>query len=99
MHWGKEHTMHFVGKFVHCHSVYGMHEGLVHRALRDGIILVHHVQLAGGESATKGEFEAEAYHSSDGPDYAPTQFLFPGPGMFIPYGGIYGLWPRPGLWI
>lgn len=94
----KEIVRQYVGQLVHCHSVYGHHEGLVHRALHDGFILVHHVQLAGGEQMTPEDIQAEAHNDSqDDGDMTTVQFFLPAPGLFVPYGGLYGLWPRPGF--
>lgn len=92
MKWSKEHAVKFVGKYVHCHSVYGMHAGMVHRALRDGIILVNHVQLASGQTPAADDIQTGLYANGDSLNLEP---VFGWPGMFIPYGGLFGLWPRP----
>jgi hypothetical protein len=93
----KEYCRRFVGQWVHCHSVYGVHQGLVHRALHDGIILVQYTSLASGQAAGSGDFQPGVHSAHDGRDVTPVQFPFPfvGPGLFIPYGGIFGLSPFP----
>ncbi|MCL6452579.1 MAG: hypothetical protein K6T78_03005 [Alicyclobacillus sp.] len=109
MHLKKEHCVKFVGQWVHVHSVYGMHEGVLHRALHDGIILVHHVQLASTSDAQVDDFQLGLWE--DQPDHGhtahaspldihrldatPAQFLLPAPGLFVPYPGLFGIWPRP----
>lgn len=94
----KERVRKYVGQWVHCHSVYGMHAGVLHRALHDGIVLVHHTALASGSAADEGDYEAGVFQQGISPeDYSQAQFFLPAPGMFVPYGGIYGLWPRPGF--
>lgn len=94
----KEHAKKYVGQWVHCHSIYGMHAGIVHRALHDGFILVHHTQLASGSHATLEDFQPGVHNRKDGLDVEQTQFL-PAPGLFVPYGGLYGLYPRPFFFI
>ncbi|MCL6429650.1 MAG: hypothetical protein K6V36_02170, partial [Anaerolineae bacterium] len=39
----------YVGRWVHCHSVYGFHRGILTRVLPNGIVLTRAVQLASGE--------------------------------------------------
>lgn len=97
-YYKKETVKHFVGTWVHCHSMYGMHEGLVHRALRDGIILVHHNPLASGNKLDKGDVQLGVLKEGTDLDIAQVQFMLPFPGMFVPYGGLYGLYPRPFIW-
>ncbi|MDQ0188845.1 hypothetical protein JI721_12390 [Alicyclobacillus cycloheptanicus] len=94
MDWSKETAKVYVGQWVHCHSVYGMHQGMVHRALRDGIILVQHIQLADGAPCDANSFEPGVYAAGDDRDIQPAQFLA-APGLFIPYRGLFGLWPVP----
>ncbi len=94
----KEVVRQYVGKWVRCHSVYGLHEGVVHRVLHDGIILVHTVHLANHD----GEHDVNSFESgifepgSDRLDVDTVQF-FPAPGLFVPYGGIYRIWPGFGF--
>lgn len=93
----KEVVRPYVGKWVHCHSVYGMHAGLLHRALHDGIVLIHPMALASGSPLEEGQIRAEADAPLAAEDVRQAQFFLPYPGMFIPYGGIFGLWPRPAI--
>ncbi len=98
MVYTKEVVRQYAGKWIRCHSVYGLHEGVVHRVLHDGIILVHTVQLASHE-------EDDHEHSFEGGVFKPEQEdldvdtvqFFPAPGMFVPFGGIYGIWPGFGF--
>jgi hypothetical protein len=93
-------TMHsYVGQWVRCHSVYGVHEGLVHRALHDGIILVHTAQLAAHNLDELQSMKAEPYTPSENSLDMQTVQFFPAPGLFVPYRGIYGIWPRVGFFI
>jgi hypothetical protein len=93
----KDYARRFLGQWVHCHSVYGMHHGIVHRALHDGIILVHYTTLTSGEPSLVSDFQPGVHSSRDSRDITPAQFPFLGPGLFIPYGGLFGLWPFPGF--
>ncbi|MCL6517964.1 hypothetical protein [Alicyclobacillus sp.] len=93
----KEVVKPYVGKWVHCHSIYGMHAGLLHRALHDGIVLIHPVALAAGSERAQEEIRAEAETLTPEQDVRQAQFILPFPGMFIPYGGIFGIWPRPAI--
>lgn len=96
----KETVKQYVGTWVRCHSMYGMHEGMLHRALRDGIILVNHMQLMKGEAQTSDDVKFGVFQSGNTPDLdiEQVQFVLPFPGMFVPYGGLYGLYPRPFIW-
>ncbi|WAH35434.1 hypothetical protein [Alicyclobacillus dauci] len=94
MRYTKETVHKFVGQWIHCHSVYGVHQGIVHRAMRDGFILVHHTRLADGRPMVDTDLDMGIYGPTDTSDIVQTQFL-PAPGLFIPYGGVYGIWPRP----
>ncbi|MCF8563258.1 hypothetical protein LLE49_00675 [Alicyclobacillus tolerans] len=96
MHFHKEVVKKYHAQWVHCHSVYGVHHGFVYKVMHDGIILTHCTGLAQGQQTDGSEFEAGVYNDSDGPDVQHVQF-FGGPGMFIPYGGMFGLWPAPGF--
>ncbi|WAH42127.1 hypothetical protein NZD89_00990 [Alicyclobacillus fastidiosus] len=92
----KETMRPYVGKWVHCHSVYGMHEGIVYRAMREGLVLVHHTQLADGQPMAKEDIEMGIYQSDTPNEFQQVQFFpIPAPGLFLPYGGLYGVWPRP----
>lgn len=98
MEWNKEMLKPYQGQWVHCHSVYGMHAGLVHRVLHDGIVLIQVTQLASGTRDADRNVQPGVYRSGvDETDYRQTQFLVPPPGLFLPYGGLYGIWPRPGF--
>jgi hypothetical protein len=90
----KETIRHYVGKYVHCESVYGVHRGIVHRALRDGFILVHHTQVASGADMDDSDIQIGIDHIDGRTDIVHTQFL-PYPGLFIPYGGLFGIRPIP----
>lgn len=94
----KETVKKYVGTWVHCHSMYGLHEGVVHRALRDGIILVHHTQLSDGTKFNEDDFKHGVFESGSDEEFCEAQFFLPFPGMFVPYGGMFGLYPRPFIW-
>lgn len=84
----------YVGQWVHCHSIYGVHQGVLYKVMRDGIIITQYTQLASYDKTnetdwTTGEFQSER----DKDDITQVQFLFPG--MFLPYRAMYGLWPVP----
>ncbi len=97
MDYNKENMRPYVGQWVRCHSVYGVHEGLVHRALHDGIIIVHTAQLTGYSDEANDEFTNGAFRpGEDNSDMQTVQF-FPAPGLFVPYPGIFGIWPRVGF--
>ncbi|MFD1675743.1 hypothetical protein [Alicyclobacillus fodiniaquatilis] len=84
-----------VGRWVECHSVYGLHHGILHRALHDGVIITNATSLASGQKTRGDEFTDGSYRpQTDDADIQSAQF-FPYPGMFIPYGGIYGFRPLP----
>lgn len=98
MEMKKEVVRQYVGQWVHCHSIYGMHEGILHRALHDGVIIIHHTSLASGQGATEGNYKTGEFRPGvNDADMTQVQFFLPAPGMFVPYGGLYGLWPRPGF--
>jgi hypothetical protein len=99
MEMSKDYARRFVGQWVHCHSMYGMHVGIVHRALSDGLILVHHTQLASGSNPHPQEFQPGLHQAGDSMDVSQVQFFLPAPGLFVPYAGLFGLWPRPGFFI
>lgn len=95
----KEVAKRYAGQWVHCHSVYGLHEGVVFKIFHDGIILIHHTQLASGSEQLKDTVVAEADPGNGLDDTRLAQFFLPAPGLFVPFGGMYGLWPRPGFFI
>ncbi len=69
------------------------------RALSDGLILVHHTQLASGSNPHPQEFQPGLHQAGDSMDVSQVQFFLPAPGLFVPYAGLFGLWPRPGFFI
>jgi hypothetical protein len=84
-----------VGKMIECHSIYGVHHGILHRALHDGVIITNQTSLASEQQNMRNDFTDGSYRpQSDDANIQPAQF-FPFPGMFIPYGGIYGFRPLP----
>ncbi|GMA50813.1 hypothetical protein GCM10025857_21700 [Alicyclobacillus contaminans] len=99
MEMTKEHCRKYVGQWVHVHSMYGMHVGILHRTLHDGIILVHHTQLTHGIHASSDTFQPGVHRAADGVDAAQVQFFLPAPGLFVPYAGLFGIWPRPAFFI
>jgi hypothetical protein len=92
MLYTKEVARQYAGQWVRCESVYGVHQGMVHRVLRDGLILIHHVALTSGQAIDREDFQPGNYQSDD-PEFTQVQFFLPAPGLFIPYGGLYGLSP------
>jgi hypothetical protein len=98
MEMSKDRVRRYVGQWVHCHSMYGLHEGILHRALHDGVIIIHHTSLARGQETIEGDVQTGEFRPSvNDPDMSQVQFFLPAPGLFVPYGGLYGLWPRPGF--
>jgi hypothetical protein len=97
MEYTKETVRSYVGQWVRCQSVYGVHEGLVHRALHDGIILVHTTQLASHSFNGPHEFTTGTFRPGDNDSDIQNVQFFPAPGLFVPYPGIYGIWPRVGF--
>ncbi len=96
----KETVKQYVGTWVRCHSMYGTHEGMLHRALRDGIILVNHMQLTTGEAQSSDDVKFGLFKRGNTPDVdvEQVQFVLPFPGMFVPYGGLFAVYPRPFIW-
>jgi hypothetical protein len=84
----------FLGQWVRCHSVYGVHRGIVSRVLPDGIVLTNVAQLA----SVSNEQKSEAVHGTYHPDNEEIKIapVFFG-GLFVPFGGIYGLYPGFGF--
>lgn len=100
MVYTKEVVHKYVGQWVQCHSAYGMHAGLMHRALHDGIILIHQTALMSGRPLDDADVSTGVYRAEEnGADITTVQFFIPAPGLFVPYGGLFGLWPRPGFFI
>jgi hypothetical protein len=92
----KEVCKHWVGLWVHCESAYGVYRGILHRATRDGIILMHHMQLAAAQGADAPDPAWGLYEGAAGDsDVTPAQFFWPGPGLFLPYGGLFFVRPFP----
>ncbi len=93
----------YVGHWVHCHSIYGVHQGVVSRVLEHGIVLSNVMRLANDSKLRPQDISnAPFLPATDHPNYE-VQFM-PGPfppavgGLFIPYTGIYGIYPfRPGF--
>jgi len=96
------------GQWVHCHSIYGVHQGIITQVLEHGIILSRCVQLASGTQDGQPELTQVPYPvKAKGVDAALQFFPIPVPvpvpvapavpgGMFFPYGGINGIYPyRP----
>jgi hypothetical protein len=93
----------FLGRWVQCHSVYGTHRGILTRVLPNGIVLHRAVQLASAPAApvdaepailsassATGPGALAGRGSAAPPDIQPVQFYG---GFFVPFGGLYGLWP------
>ncbi|MBX5436190.1 MAG: hypothetical protein IRZ33_03125 [Alicyclobacillaceae bacterium] len=85
----------YLGRWVHCHSVYGLHRGLLTHVLPTGIVLTRCVQLANGPVAVDAVAEAET-RLGTAPLREEELAQFFG-GFFIPFGGIYGLYPGFGF--
>ncbi|MCL6599035.1 hypothetical protein [Alicyclobacillus macrosporangiidus] len=85
----------FLGQMVCCHSVYGWHRGVLTRVTRTGIVLANPVRLAASDSreAVDAEVGLDAPLHPD-EDLAQVQFFG---GLFVPFGGLYGLYPGFGL--
>lgn len=85
-----------LGQWVHCHSAYGVHVGILQEVRYDGIVLGihdHAYQTITGERA-----ELESVRHADEPEAqdAREAFFFPGPFVrpfFVPYPALYGLRP------
>ncbi|MCY0875348.1 MAG: hypothetical protein OWT28_03585 [Firmicutes bacterium] len=101
-------TMEMVKKYhkhwVHCHSVYGMHKGLITHVLERGIILSHFERIEGYEGSAGMTQTAWSDDRLNGDDLDVSLQFLPVPvpvpavpgGMFVPYGGMYGVYPlRP----
>jgi hypothetical protein len=94
----REMALKFVGQWVQCHTVYGVHEGILYKALRRGIIIVNATQLASANQSTPDVSIGTYQPNVDELDLQHVQF-FPGFGMFLPYPAIYGIVPRPFFFI
>ncbi|MCL6631457.1 MAG: hypothetical protein K6T63_02395 [Alicyclobacillus herbarius] len=87
----------YLGQWVNCHSVYGIHRGVLTRVLPSGIVLGRAVQLASDSTAFH---EPRLLSSSSdtlrnlNEDVQLVQFFG---GFFVPFGGIYGLYPGFGF--
>ncbi|MCL6637292.1 MAG: hypothetical protein K6T26_05025 [Alicyclobacillus sp.] len=82
----------YLGQWVHCHSVYGWHRGVLTQVRPGGIILGNAVQLAAAPAAA---MQAEhTLQRTDGMAVEPVQFFG---GFFIPFGGLYGIYPGFGF--
>jgi hypothetical protein len=94
----REMALQFVGQWVQCHTVYGVHEGILYKALRRGIIIVNATQLASANQSSTDASIGTYRPNEDELDIQHVQF-FPGFGMFLPYPAIYGIVPRPFFFI
>ncbi|MCL6625789.1 hypothetical protein [Alicyclobacillus shizuokensis] len=87
----------YLGHWVYCHSIYGIHRGVLTRVLPSGIVLTRTVYLASTDNGPRGVRllvsavdEGQNAHG----DIVPAQFFG---GFFVPFGGIYGLYPGFGF--
>lgn len=94
----KEVARQHLGKWVHCHSIYGMHRGVVYKAMKSGIILIHHTQLASGEQHQNNDFALGTFDPSENNEaFENVRLMMPYPGLYVPYAGMYGMWPGMGF--
>ncbi|GIM48350.1 hypothetical protein DNHGIG_38990 [Collibacillus ludicampi] len=84
----------YLGQWVRCHSVYGVHRGVVSRVLPDGIVLTNVTQLASESNGRKSENVHGIYKSNNAENKIAHVFFG---GFFVPFGGIYGLYPGFGF--
>jgi len=89
-----------VGKWVQCRSVYGMHQGMLYKVTKSGVILIHHTQLASGAEHQIRDFAQGTYDPAQrDEDFEAVRLMMPMPypGMYIPYAGMFGMWPGVGF--
>ncbi|MCL6516703.1 hypothetical protein [Alicyclobacillus sp.] len=85
----------FLGQMVRCHSVYGWHRGVLTNVTRTGIVIANPVRLASAEAEVAPQAEIGVDQPIDAArDVAEVQFFG---GLFVPFWGLYGLYPGFGL--
>ncbi|OPG16879.1 hypothetical protein [Ferroacidibacillus organovorans] len=84
-------------KWIQCHSVYGVHHGLVTHVLERGMILSHVTRVDAAHSSGTDEEQLSAQLLNVHADQSDVSLaFFPAPvpgGIFMPYGGITGIYP------
>ncbi|UOF92188.1 hypothetical protein LSG31_08450 [Fodinisporobacter ferrooxydans] len=84
-----------LGRMVHVHSVYGWHRGVVTHVLPDGIMLGNAVRLANGTNVEEQNLTIENYKTDT--EQVEFEQVFFGAGMFLPFGGMFGMYPFGGF--
>ncbi|KUO96567.1 hypothetical protein [Ferroacidibacillus organovorans] len=84
-------------KWIQCHSVYGIHHGLVTHVLERGMIISHATRVDVAHSSGTEEDHQPALLSDAHRDPSEISLaFFPAPvpgGIFMPYGAITGIYP------